>query len=151
MQARWRAVAGGVLVLFDAWLIWRAVRDESFRFIWARDQGEFLVFVVAVGLAAVLLIAIGLQPRERDRSGGRWMVRVAAYLIGAAALMLLALWAGTAYYTATDCPNRDADCLSLLGGMAWSLLTLPISALVIAVIEIGLWRRRRRKDGEVAG
>ncbi|MGW7686005.1 hypothetical protein ACWGID_34990 [Kribbella sp. NPDC054772] len=36
------------------------------------------------------MIATGLQPRERDRSGGRWMVRVAAY------------------YDATDCPSGTA-------------------------------------------
>jgi hypothetical protein len=154
---RWRTMRlglGVVLAVFCAWLVWQAARHDEFRFIWNRDEGEFLLFVVAVGLVALALIATGVQPRDRtgaEEGAGRWLVRAAAYLCGAAVLMLIALGAGTAYYDATDCPSGDGDCLSLLGGMVWSLVSLVVSAVLIAVIEIVLWRRRRRKAGELAG
>ncbi|MET9311658.1 hypothetical protein ABZX12_07510 [Kribbella sp. NPDC003505] len=138
-----RLGAAVVLAVFFTWLVWRASTDDGFRFIWNRDEGEFVVFVGAVGLASLVLHATGLQPRGFAQGGGRWMVRAVAYICGAVALMLLALGAGTAYYDATDCPSGDSDCLSLLGGMVWSLVSLAVSAVVVVVIELVLWRRRR--------
>ncbi|MGW5191668.1 hypothetical protein ACWEOO_20635 [Kribbella sp. NPDC004138] len=138
-----RLGAAVVLAIFFAWLVWRASTDDGFRFIWNRDEGEFVVFVGAVGLASLVLYATGSQPRGFARAGGRWMVRAAGYICGAAALMLVALGAGTAYYDATDCPTGDGDCLSLLGGMVWSLVSLAVSAIAVVVIELVLWRRRR--------
>ena len=128
----WLGVASAVLC---GWLALH-VGNELFRFIWMGDEGEFLVLVVVLGLMAALLIATGLQ-------AGRWLVRGAVYLCGCAALMLLALWAGTAYYDATDCPTKDADCLSLLGGMAWAVISIPVSVVLIVVIELVLRRRRK--------
>ncbi len=144
---RVRLGLGVVVVMFCAWLIWQASRHDDFRFIWNRDEGEFLFFVVAAGLVAFTLIATAVQPpRARtDAGGGRWLVRVAGYLCGAVALMLIALGAGTAYYDATDCPSGDSDCLSLLGGMLWSIVSLAVSAVVVAVVELVLMRRRRQR------
>jgi hypothetical protein len=138
-----RLGAAVVLAVFFAWLVWRASTDDGFRFVWSRDEGEFVVFTGVVGLASLVLFATGLQPRGFDAAGGRWMVRAAAYICGAAGLMLVALGAGTAYYDATDCPTDDSDCLSLLGGMMWSLVSLAVSAVAVVVIELVLWRRRR--------
>jgi hypothetical protein len=135
-----------VLAVFFAWLVWRASTDDGFRFIWNRDEAEFLVFAGVVGLASLVLLATGLQPRGIAQASGRWMVRAAGYVCGAAALMLLALAAGTAYYDATDCPSGDSDCLSLLGGMVWSLFSLAVSAVAVVVIEVVLWRHRRNAD-----
>ena len=132
-----------VLAVFFAWLVWRASTDDGFRFIWNRDEGEFVVFVGVVGLASLVLYATSVQPRGFAQAGGRWMVRAAAYICGAAAFMLVALGAGTAYYNATDCPADDGDCLSLLGAMVWSLVSLVVSAIAVVVIELVLWRRRR--------
>ena len=139
-----RIGVGVVLAVFFAWLVWRASADDGFRFIWNRDEAEFLVFAGVVGLASLVLLATGLQPPGFARAGGRWMVRAAVYICGAAAVMLLALGAGTAYYDANDCPSGDSDCLSLLGGMVWSLVSLAASAGAVVVIEVVLWRHRRK-------
>lgn len=144
-----RIGVGVGLALFCAWLVWQATRHDDFHFIWNRDEGEFLVFVAAVGLAALTLIATAVQPprsgAQADAGGGRWLVRAAGYLCGAAGLMLIALGAGTAYYDATDCPTGESDCLSLLGGMMWSLASLAVSAVVVVVVELVLLRRRRQR------
>lgn len=137
-----RLGAAVVLAVFFAWLVWRASTDDGFHFIWNRDEAEFVVFVGAVGLASLVLSATGSQPRGVAQAGGRWMVRAVAYICGAVAVMLVALGAGTAYYEATDCPAGDGDCLSLLGGMVWSLVSLTVSAIAVVVIELVLWRRR---------
>ncbi|MEV6268904.1 hypothetical protein AB0L64_17130 [Kribbella sp. NPDC051936] len=139
-----RLGVGVVLAVFFAWLVWRASTDDGFRFIWNRDEGEFIVFVGVVGLASLVLSATSLQPPGFARAGGRWMVRAAAYICGASGLMLVALGAGTAYYNTTDCPTDDGDCLSLLGGMVWSLVSVAVSAVVVVVIEVVLWRHRRK-------
>lgn len=138
----WFGIALGVLLAF---LLWQGLTNRGFRFIWAHDEGELGRLEVVLGLLAAVLIATGLQPSPRVR-GGRWMVRVAAYLCGTAALVLVAVIAGTAYYDATDCASGDSDCLSLLGGMVWGLLSLPVAAVVIAVIEVVLHRRRNRES-----
>ena len=51
-----RLGVGVVLAVFFAWLVWRASTDDGFRFIWNRDEGEFVVFAAAVGLAARIRI-----------------------------------------------------------------------------------------------
>jgi len=144
-----RLGVGVVLAVFFAWLVWHASTDDGFRFIWNRDEGEFVVFAAAVGLAALTLIATAVQPSrsraDADAGGGRWLVRAAGYLCAAAVLMLIALGVGTAYYDATDCPAGGGDCLSLLGGMMWSLASLAISAVVVVVVELVLLRRRRQR------
>jgi cytochrome c oxidase assembly factor CtaG len=159
LVAGWRAVRlwlGIVLAVLCAWLAWH-VGNERFRFVWMGDEGEFLVFVVVLGLLAAVLIATGIQPPRSAgdaRSGaGRWLVRGAAYLCACVALMLVALWAGTAYYDTTDCPTSDADCLSLLGGMVWAVIAVPVTAVVVVVIELVLRRRRkeRRTSADLGG
>ncbi|MEU4294271.1 hypothetical protein AB0E63_39140 [Kribbella sp. NPDC026596] len=145
MPAGWRAVRlwlGVAFAVLCGWLAWH-VGNELFRFIWMGDEGEFLVFVVILGLLAAVLIATAIQPSPPSEGSGRWLVRAAVYLCGCAALMLVALWAGTAYYDATDCPTGDADCLSLLGGMVWAVISVPVSVVVIVVIELVLRRRRK--------
>lgn len=134
-------VALGVLLAF---LFWQGLTNRGFRFIWAHDEGELGMLEVVLGLLAAVLIATGLQPRPRVH-GGRWMVRAAVYLCGAAVLVFVAVIAGTAYYNATDCESGDSDCLSLLGGMVWGLLSLPVAAVAVAVIEVVLHRRRNRE------
>ena len=150
MPAGWRAVrlwVGVALAVLCGWLAWH-VGNELFRFIWMGDEGEFLLFVVVLGLLAAVLIATGIQPsRHNVREGaGRWLVRAAVYLCTCAAFMLVALWAGTAYYDATDCPDKDADCMSLLGGMLWALISLPVGVVVIVVVELVLRRRRKERQ-----
>lgn len=130
---------GIVLALCCGVLAWRGLGNEGFRFIWAGDEGEFTVFVIVLGLIAVILLATA----GVALGAGRWLVRGAIYLCGTCALMLVALGAGTSYYDATDCPSGDSDCLSLLGGMVWALIAVPVSIVVIVVIELMLWRKRK--------
>jgi hypothetical protein len=137
----WLGVALGVLFGF---VLWQSVANEGFRFIWHQDEGELGLMLVVLALLAAVLVATGLQPSGQPR-GGRWLVRVAGYLCGSAVLVFIAVLAGTAYYDATDCETDDSDCLSLLGGMVWGILALPVAAVAIAVIEVILHRRRQRQ------
>lgn len=130
----WLGIAVGVLAGF---LVWQMTANSGFRFIWSRDEGELAQLTIALGLVAALLVATGVQKS--------WLVRAAVYLCGCAVLVLVAVVAGTAYYDATDCESGDSDCLSLLGGMVWGLVSLPVAAVVIAVIEVVRWRRRNRQ------
>jgi hypothetical protein len=137
----WLGVALGVLL---GLLLWQSIANDGFRFIWHQDEGELGLLLVVVALLAAVLVATGLQPSDQPR-GGRWLVRVAGYLCGSAVLVFGAVVAGTAYYNATDCESADSDCLSLLGGMVWGILALPVAAVAIAVIEVVLHRRRQRQ------
>jgi zinc transporter ZupT len=130
----WLGIALAVLAGF---LVWQMTANSGFRFIWSRDEGELAQLTIALGLVAALLVATGVQKR--------WLIRAAVYLCGCAVLVLIAVVAGTAYYDATDCESQDSDCLSLLGGMVWGVVSLPIAAVAIVVIEVVLWRRRNRQ------
>jgi hypothetical protein len=130
----WLGIALAVLAGF---LVWQMTTNGGFRFIWSRDEGELAQLTIALGLVAALLIATGLQKS--------WLVRAAVYLCGCAVLVLIAVVAGTAYYDATDCESQDSDCLSLLGGMVWGVVALPVAAVAIGVIEVIRWRRRNRQ------
>ncbi|WP_132210493.1 hypothetical protein [Kribbella steppae] len=145
----WLGVALGVLFGF---LLWQKIANDGFRFIWHQDEGELAQLTVVVVLVAAVLVATGVQSKS-EPAAGRWLVRAAIYLCGCAVLVLVAVVAGTAYYNATDCENADPDCLSLLGGMAWGVFSLPVAAVAIVVIEVVLQRgrkRRRAESGETA-
>jgi hypothetical protein len=137
----WLGIAVGVLF---GLVLWQFLANRGFRFIWHQDEGELGLLLVVLALLAAVLVATGLQPSGQPR-GGRWLVRVAGYLCGSAVLVFIAVVAGTAYYNATDCESGDSDCLSLLGGMVWGILALPVAAVAIAVIEVILHRRRGRQ------
>jgi hypothetical protein len=80
---------------------------------------------------------------------GRWLVRTAAYLCGTIVVVLVAIAAGADHYTRTECPE-DGDCLALLGGFVWGAVAVLACSLAALVIEIVLWRRRR-KTAELGG
>jgi hypothetical protein len=130
----WLGIALAVLAGF---LVWQMTANSGFRFIWYRDEGELAQLTIALGLVAALLVATGVQKS--------WLVRAAVYLCGSAVLVFVAVVAGTAYYDATDCETEDSDCLSLLGGMVWGVVSLPVAAVAIVVIEVVRWRRRNRQ------
>ncbi|MER7247675.1 hypothetical protein [Kribbella sp. NPDC000426] len=104
-----------------------------------------------------MLIANGVQPAPAVEAGaaaqpgpGRWLVRTAVYLCGTVVVVLVAIVAGADYYTRTEC-TEDGDCLAVLGGFVWGAVAVLACGLAVLVIEIGLWRRRRRKTAEVGG
>jgi peptidoglycan/LPS O-acetylase OafA/YrhL len=142
-DAKARVWLGAALGVLFGFLLWQNIANTGFRFIWHQDEGELAQLTIGVALVAAVLVATGVQSSGKP-AAGRWLVRAAVYLCGCAVLVLLAVVAGTAYYDATDCESGDSDCLSLLGGMVWGVVSLPVAAVAIVVIEVVLQRRRKR-------
>jgi hypothetical protein len=148
-HARARLWLGVVMAVLVAFLVWQSFANTVFRFVWARDEYEFLLFQVGLGVLAFALIATGLQPAGesgRDRpSAGRWLVRAVVYL----AVTLLAAWmvglAATRYYEKTQCVGMDENCLAGLGGLVWGMGTVAAGVVAAVVIELVLLRRRRQR------
>lgn len=143
---------GGALVVLDLLLIWQSVTDDAFRFVWHHDEGELFLLQVLLGLAALVLIATGVQPLERSAgTGGRWLVRVAVYVCGTVIVAFGAGSAGVWQYTTQVCVEEDCD-LGVNAGMTWALVALIVWGVVIVVIEDKLKTRReqRRTGGQPA-
>lgn len=156
-HVRARVWLGIGLLVLSALLVLLSRVDRGFRFIWKADEGELQVLETVLVLTAAVLIATGLQPSSRagastvesGQGAGRWLVRGSYYLWGTAAVMGAAFLAGVVYYNETYCgAGGDTDCLALLGGMLWSVVSVPVSGVVIAIIELVLWRRRHRHRTE---
>ncbi|MFD3402250.1 hypothetical protein ACFWUU_16320 [Kribbella sp. NPDC058693] len=152
---------GIVLAALTGLLIWESISDDGFRFIWSRSEGELALLEFATGLVAFVLIANGVQPAAADATAmepgvtqqpgpGRWLVRTAAYLCGTIFVVLVVIKAGADYYARTECPE-EGDCLAPIAGFVWGAVAVPVCGLAVLVIEIVLWRRRRRNTAEVGG
>ncbi|MEU4194094.1 hypothetical protein AB0E69_19495 [Kribbella sp. NPDC026611] len=140
-RAAWTwLVVGIVLGLCRAVIALRAAQDVDFRFIWARDEGEFALMEIVAGVVALALIAIG----GAGLGGGRWLVRAAAYLGGTMLLTFAAIMTGIAYYEDSACAGHDEDCYSILGGFLWGAVAVAVCLVAIAVIELARWRHRRQ-------
>ena len=117
-----------------------------FRFVWAADEGELLMFQVGLGVVALALIATGLQPpRKSDGAGGRWLVRAVIYLAATLVTAYVVFLIGTDYYQRTDCPDLETDCLAPIGGFIWGLMSIPVCLVAVLVIEVVLRNRRRQR------
>ncbi|GAA3538986.1 hypothetical protein GCM10022235_03110 [Kribbella ginsengisoli] len=148
---RW---VGGALVLLDVVLVWQSASNSGFRFVWMADEGELILLEVAIGLIALLLLALSLQlPRPAASAGGlQWPARAALYLSGVVAAVIVGFFVGVRLYEAEYCGRPegcDADDLTGLGwGVTGSLIALAVGVVVILVTEVV--RRQQRKVGTPA-
>jgi hypothetical protein len=148
LSAEARRWLGGGLVVLDLFVIWQSVTNDGFRFVWHHDEGELFLLQVLLGLAALVLIATGLQPFKRPAgAGGRWLVRVAAYACGTAIAAYVAFNAGVRRYETQICTNEDCD-LGGLEGMVWALVAVVVCVVVAVVAEVVLWVKRKQRRTE---
>ncbi|GAA0617161.1 hypothetical protein HPO96_12415 [Kribbella sandramycini] len=128
---------GVALLVLGGWLVVMQATSDGFRFVWSVSDGELGIlwfFLLLLGVVMVLTAAAAL-------TGGRWMLRVAAYLVATVALCLIAFNLGLGYY-GSDCAEGESECLSWLGGVWWAVLTLAGCAVLAIGSEVVLWRRR---------
>lgn len=155
-ESKARLSLGIALALVFAGVAWQGLVNENFRFVWLQGKGEFVVLELLVGLIAFVLIATGVQAdpyssaepptaQEQDAPGaGRWLLRWVAYVGGAVVVMFVAFFIGLA--AAPRCDDDFGDC-DLVGvyGAVYSLFSLPVSAVVITVVESIRTARRSRR------
>jgi len=119
--------------------------DEGFRFVWASDEGELLLFTVGLGLLSLALLMP--NPSVQD-PGGRprlsaW-ARASAYLVVLVVATVTAFNAGVRHFERTECVGSDGDCdLGFLTGPLWAGITVLLLLAAVTVVELIAWRRRR--------
>ncbi len=148
-EAKARLWLGCLMALLLVFLVWQVVANSAFRFVWAADEGELLMFQVALGVVALALIATGLQPPRKAEGAastgrGRWLVRAVIYLAATLLTAYVMYLIGTDYYQRTDCPDLETDCLAPVGGFIWGLLSVPVCLVAVVVIELVLRNRRQQ-------
>lgn len=124
---------------------------DGFRFVWARDEGELMILLVAVSLLGLIMTtarrttATAPTVGEVPRSGVSGWTRTVAYLCGVVFAMFVAFNAGVAYFDRTVCgaPGMDGDCdLGPLVGFEWAAITLLVGLAAITISEVVVRRRR---------
>ena len=140
----WFGIALGVLSVL---VIWQDVVNDGFRFVWSQGEGELREFE----LGLLVLVVVHLTTAGAALGGGRWLLRVAAYVAGAAVVAVVVTLVGTAYYQAHQCAGHEEDCLALVGGLLWGAGAVAVCLVVVVVIEVILWRGRRLKRGDLRG
>jgi hypothetical protein len=148
-SSRW---FGGALMLLDVVLVWQSVTNDAFRFIWQADEGELLLLEVAIGLLALVLLAMSIQlsrPATDAEAGGQhWLVRAALYLSGVVVAVIVAFFIGVSWYDGKYCSQvaacDDDDLSGLVWGVSGSLIALAVGVVLIVVAELVLRSRRRQ-------
>ncbi|NIK59946.1 hypothetical protein [Kribbella shirazensis] len=139
----WLGIVLGVLTLL---IVWEQVVNVSFRFIWVGSEAELMYFEGFVFLLSCLLVttagvALGAKP---------WLLRIPAYLIGIAAVTmtfgLLSAW----FFGRSCTGEEEQGCMAAAGGLVVGMAAgIIVCPLLILVVELILWVRRRRKAAEV--
>ncbi|GAA1571952.1 hypothetical protein GCM10009789_26880 [Kribbella sancticallisti] len=144
-----RLLLAAALVVLDVILVWQVATNLDFRFVWEAGEGELVYLQVVLGLIALTLIATALQPARTQEAGpkgtpgaGRWMVRAVAYLGATLLTAYVVAMAGIAHHE-DDCAGYDGDCFAALAGLVWGVIAVPVCLLLVLVIELVLWRRRK--------
>lgn len=132
-----RRLLGAALLLLDVLLAWQVITNDGFRFIWSQGDGELFQLQVGLALAGLALMA---------RSG--W-ARFVGYLTATAILAFVAFFMGLAHFEHTECsgPDFDGECdVALLAGLGWSVGAIILALITVAIIEVILHSRRRRRS-----
>lgn len=148
-----RRALGVALAVLDVALVVQATVSDGFRFIWGGDEGELFYLQVALGIAALFLLAPTFVSSEEPttetpdpaRRLSAW-ARFASYATALVLTMFVALFAGTAHFEATQCsgPDFDGECdLSVLEGFLWTGVSFVLGVVAIVVGEVVRARRRR--------
>lgn len=137
----WLGIALGVVA---GLVIWQDAVNDGFRFVWNQSEGELREFE----LALVMLVVVLLTTAGAALGGGRWLLRLAAYVVGTAVLSVVVTLVAAATYEARQCAGRDEDCLAALGGLLWGAGTVAVCLVAVVVIESILWAKRVRKRRE---
>jgi hypothetical protein len=120
---------------------------DGFRFVWARDEGELMILLVAVSLLGLIMTTARSSTRTSPRSGVGGWTRTVAYQCGVVVAMFVAFNAGVDYFDRTVCsaPGVDGDCgAGIFGGLTWASITLLVGLAAVVVSEVAIrWRRAR--------
>lgn len=140
-----RRALGAAWALLDVVLIVLSSTDDGFRFVWGGDEGELVMFIVALGLGAAALLTptlyvsrpAGARGTARGVSG--W-ARAVGYLVALVVAVFLAFLAGARHFEVTNCVGAGGECdVAVLEGLLWAVVALVVGLVAIAVNE---WRLR---------
>ena len=162
-----RRLLGGSLLLLDVLVAWQVMTNDGFRFIWSDDEGELFMLQVALAIAGLALMTKSIyrpaepagtsastDPGREVRSGLEltgW-ARFVGYLTATVILVFVAFFRGVAHFEYTECsgPDFDGECdLAILGGFAWAAGAIVLAAIMVPVVEIALYVRRRHRSRAV--
>ncbi len=153
-----RRLLGGVLLVLVAGVILLAVTDDGFRFIWRNDEGELMLFVITVGITALVLLtprftaAAATTGSTQTAPAFSGWARGLIYLLASIAVTVIAFGLGAAHSDSTSCQDTSAgECdLSGVEGAAWAAAALALMIMVVILSEAVRFRRRARRQREAS-
>jgi hypothetical protein len=147
-EPRARLWLGIVLAVLTLLIVWQHVVNVGFRFIWAGSEDELVFFEGFLFLLSCLLLATA----SVRLGASRWLLRIPAYLIGAAVLTTGVGLASATYFGSSCTGEEEEGCMAAAGGLVVGVAAgIIVCPVLIVVIELILWRLRRRKAAEPSG